>query len=229
MAEPRGACQQIQANGLTDGCQEFEPEEFDPKTCEVCGCKRGFHLKLSVAPLAQAAAGASVAQVPAPAPSAPAPLSAPPKQGEGREQTEWQSDEMQQAAKKPRLASSGGVGGSTSGGGSATGAGRVEDGSAAQEGASQAAEQEAGSRPPTTLQRNYEKCLQKFPEETHGRYFLEKKSNGKWGIRCEPCNQLMAIQNHTLSNFERMHVDGTKHLSRVTAMREGRSRRSRRS
>jgi hypothetical protein len=38
---------------------------------------------------------------------------------------------------------------------------------------------------------------------------------------CEPCNQLLAVQsNHTLSNFEQTHVDGAKHMGRLTAIRE---------
>jgi hypothetical protein len=211
MADVRGACKRV-FDGTTDGCQEFEADEFDPKLCDNCGCKKGFHEKLH-APSAALAAPAPACGPPAPhAPAPPAPP-AQPVQVNAAEQETGLGNPEEQTAKKRKVTSSEGVGaGSSSGVGSASRAVAVDDEPALEQG---------GRRPPATLQRNYDKCLQKYPEETHGMYYLERKTNGQWGIMCEPCNQLLAVQsNHTLSNFERTHVDGAKHMGRLTAIRE---------
>lgn len=37
----------LQENGRVDGCQESEAQEDNPKVCDNCLCKRGFHERLA--------------------------------------------------------------------------------------------------------------------------------------------------------------------------------------
>lgn len=208
MADIRGACKRLyEVTGLTDGCQEFEPAEFDPKTCDTCGCKRGFHEKIPSSVGTQQVEAAPPAAPVVPAPQPPLPVQA----GTAAQgAAEGQPNADVQPSKKQRTGSSG-TGGSSSGKRTSTGSTVVLDGPA----------EKSDARPPSTLQKNFEKCLGRFPAETFGNYFLERKSNGQWGIRCDPCNQVMAIQsNHTLSNFERTHINGAKHRSKLIVMRD---------
>jgi hypothetical protein len=194
MADPRGKCRApVGPAGSLDGCQEFEPQDDDPKLCDNCGCKRGFHEKLtaSVVPEVQTVFSDTLSEL-GPRSGAAASLGK-----QARVSAEGaQSSEDVPAVKKPKLE----VG----------------------EGSTDLLVKQEGKQPvpPATLQKNFNACRDKFPADEYGEFHLVKKPNGAWCVQCVPCKQLMAIQsNNTLSNFERHHVGEAKHRKNVEAQR----------
>lgn len=190
----------LQENGKVDGCQEFEPQEGNPKVCDNCDCKKGFHEKIAAAGPPQSVQnegpGPQAAGVPAAQTSGPA-NEQPDAAAEG------QSSADLQPAKKAR------IGPGLEGGPVASSAQTEVEKSDSE------SKEQPSKRPHPTLQKNFEACLKEFPPEKYGVYYLKERGSGKWGVMCEPCNQLTAIQSTNLSNFTRTHITESKHMGNV--------------
>jgi hypothetical protein len=195
MADLRGQCRApVGPAGGLDGCQEFEPQEQDPKLCDVCGCKKGFHEKLTapIVPEVQMIVPESLSK---PAGESTAAGSS------GKQRPRVSAEGAQSRADVPALKKA-----------------KLETGKGSNEPLEK--EEKKEPAPPITLQKNYNACLEKYPADKYGEYHLVKGANGRWSIQCLPCKQLMAIQtNNTLSNFERHHIKEAKHAKNIEALK----------
>jgi hypothetical protein len=155
--------------GETDGCQAFEPAEENPKLCEVCECKQGWHQK----PAEAVAQAHDVAPNPKPSASSAGVQGAGECGGTNPEaKTAAAAEESCELVEKPAKKAK------TSDGG--------ESG--------QQIDDEVPTKPgvedhscPAVTRNSMANLLKSHPAEEYGVFELRlNKSSGKWEIWCEP-------------------------------------------